>query len=147
MTRDLLFIENISVQADTFYKDAEHFGAWASEAFGSRSRSQLTSLENIANSTRKVSDVKDYIKKQTARREPWQNRSGQGMFGKTLLKFIEDDLEGKAQTVCNSIEAETKTGASELEKQQTHLALIREFVRQVVAHYEYSTLQGGVLDT
>ncbi len=66
----------ISDQADILYEKAIELGDHAAEAFEGlnknerrRHRSQMTGLENIAETTLKVSDVLNYIKKQTARRE------------------------------------------------------------------------------
>ncbi len=143
MKREILFVKEIAVQADNLYPDGERFGAWAAQAFAVDGRRQIKELENIVNSSLKVSDVLDYLKKQTAKSkagEKWRHGPEQDQLGPALIGFISGDLKNKRNTVSNKIGADTSQAVSEAEKQQVYLALIREFVRQMAAQYE---LKGG----
>ena len=75
MNQQMKILKEITrvADSDSFHERAEMLGNIASEAFGSRHRNQMTNLESIANSTLKVTDVLDYIKKQVARAKKKQN--------------------------------------------------------------------------
>ena len=123
---------------DDFYAKAKTLGETASVAFGERHRSQMTSLENVANSTLKVTDVIDFIKKQFAKSKPnqdWRKND----FGIELKKYIEQSLRKRREDICRPLEGIEETS---IEGQRIYLNLIREFVRQLVIHYEYRTSGG-----
>lgn len=126
---------------DDFYARAEKLGEIASRAFGERHRSQMTSLENIANSTLKVTDVLDFIKKQYAKSDR-NKRWKQEDFGIELKKYIEQSLRKRREEICHVLEGVEEES---IEGQRIYLSLIREFVRQLVIHYEYRT-SGGESD-
>jgi hypothetical protein len=140
MKREILFIQEVATQADLFYDHGVRFGQWAARALGGRRRAQITGLESIANSSLKVSDVLDYLKKQTAKSqagEAWRRRNDeQQELGPELIAFINSTLGNRRNLICSSVERVTEQAATEQERQQTYLALIREFVRQVAAQYE-----------
>lgn len=117
----------VAEQADSFYDQAETLGQVAAQQITDRHRSQITGLENIANIAMKVADVLDYIKIQSARRGHWRE------LGPALLKTVKTDLKLRKETVCShlALEADSRDG------QYIHLQLIREFVRQLAAQYEY----------
>ena len=102
----------------------------------------MTNLENIANSTLKVTDVLDYIKKQVAKSEKnkmWQKDN----FGPKVKEHIEQNLCAQRRAICERLEGiEEKS----LDGQRIYLDLIREFVRQLVVHYEYQATIGGEHD-
>ena len=126
---------------DDFYARAKKLGEIASRAFGERHRSQMTSLENIANSTLKVTDVLDFIKKQFAKAKPnehWRKED----FGDELKRHIEQNLRKRREEICHVLEGVEEES---IEGQRIYLSLIREFVRQLVIHYEYRT-SGGESD-
>jgi hypothetical protein len=136
----------ISDLVDMLYKDAIDLGDHAAEAFEGlnknerrRHRSQMTGLENIAETTLKVSDVLDYIKKQTARREYWRAPSSQSKdgFGKRLKEYLENSLAQRAKAICNSVGINQQTDPNGRARRHIHLLLIRPFIRQVVVQYEY----------
>lgn len=123
---------------DDFYARAKKLGEIASRAFGERHRSQMTSLENIANSTLKVTDVLDFIKKQFAKAKPnegWRKEN----FGDELKRYIEQSLRKRREEICHVLEGVEEES---IEGQRIYLSLIREFVRQLVIHYEYQTSGG-----
>jgi len=135
-----LLLHHVAIQADAFYDDGERFGHWAATALGGRRRAQVTGLEGVANSTLKVSDVLDYLKKQTARSdvgEAWRHNNPEGKaFGPELIGFIRGQLRTRSESICQSVAGDTKQTIEPTEKQQVYLALIREFLRQVAAQYE-----------
>ena len=124
---------------DDFYNQAKVFGETASKAFDSGTRRQMKNLENISNSSLKVTDVLDYIKKQIAKAEKpktwWVDN-----FGVKLKDFIEEDLRTLRGRVCSILEGVEEDSA---EGQRIYLNLIREFVHQLVVHYEYCLANGG----
>ena len=143
MNQGMKIIKEIAQVADRddFYARAKNLGEIASKAFGERHRSQMTSLENIANSTLKVTDVLDFIKKQFAkakRNEGWRKDD----FGIKLKKDIEQSLRKRREEICHVLEGVEEES---IEGQRIYLSLIREFVRQLVVHYEYLS-RGGESD-
>ena len=143
MNQGMKIIKEVAQVADRddFYGKAETLGEIASRAFGERRRSQMTSLENIANSTLKVTDVLDFIKKQFAKsklNEDWRKED----FGIELKKYIEQSLRKRREEICHVLEGVEEES---VEGQRIYLSLIREFVRQLVIHYEYRT-SGGESD-
>ena len=144
MNQQMKILREVAQIVDTndFYNRAKEFGEKASDAFGSRHRNQMTNLENIANSTLKVTDVLDYIKKQVARsnkNETWRKHN----FGKRVKEHIEQNLCTQRRDICRELEGIEETS---LEGQRIYLNLIREFVRQLVVHYEYWVATGGECD-
>lgn len=151
MNQDMLFLQEVAIQADAFYEQGEQFGEWAAEALRNQ-RSQVTNLENIANTSLKVSDVLNYLKKQTAKARQnvgWRqkrridknnnnsdsNKTLENELGGAMIEFISNDLKSRRDTVCNKV-ARNVVEITEERKQEIYLLLIREFIRQVVAQYE-----------
>lgn len=145
----LKMIREVSLMADGFYNQAEALGKIAAnnehgiddeeadEAKRSsdkkrKHRAQITGLESIANSALKVTDIINYLKTQTARRKFWQS----GELGQQVLKFINVELVEKKRQICT----ELKLPLDQVEAQQVHLHLIREFVYQFAAQYEYQCM-------
>src|SRR5215475_10075766 len=88
-------IIKVNEAADLFYGESQGLGILAVEAFrGQQShskreqhRAQMTGLENIAETTMKVSDVLDYVKKQTARQPGWTMEYAGQRFGESLKNY------------------------------------------------------------
>lgn len=140
--RRLQMIHAVAFEADQFYTKAEELGKVAAEAFGKRQRSQMTNLQSVANNALKVSDVLDFIKTRTARSEKDKNWR-KNKFGQYLLEFIRKTLKSvHLKRVCHTLAISTDTVT--VEKQQVYLHLIRAFVGQLVAQYEYHALRGEV---
>ena len=79
----------------------------------------------------KASDVLDFIKRQTGRAksdEGWKKQQ----FGQKLLAKIDPELKNNRNTICTQLNI-----SDEAQKLEVYLLLIREFIRQVVIHYEY----------
>lgn len=142
----------VSEQAEQFYEKSQELGKMAAEAFSKvkeqQHRSQMTGLENIAETTMKTTDVLDYIKKQMARQyknerernKGWtQDFKGQS-FGESLKSYIEVDLKKAVDKVCESVgEIGNTTEEDKRDRQLIYLLLIRQFIRQVVVQYEYES--------
>src|SRR5262245_31471134 len=102
MKREMLFVKAVALQADNLYSDSEQFGKWAAQAFKD-GRAQIKELENIANSSLKVSDVLDYLKKQTAKSDAgkkWRHIQRQDQLGPALIAFISGNLRNKREEIC-----------------------------------------------
>ena len=139
MNRTMKIIREVNYQAELFYNEAVGLGDHAAHALGKARRSQMTSLENIAESTLKSTDVFDFIKKQIARHDEWRksfkdHKDPKQGFGERLKIYLEKDLPPKITTICKS------AGIGDEEQQlrrEIYLQLIRQFIRQVVVQYEY----------
>ena len=143
MNQQMKILKEIAQAADSddFCNQTRNLGEVASRAFGSRHRNQMTNLENVANSTLKVTDVLDYIKKQVARADQhktWRNND----FGENLKSCIERHLGHLRQQICSRLRVDENSP----EGQRIYLDLIREFVRQLVVHYEYRVTVGDEHD-
>jgi hypothetical protein len=129
MNREMELIRAVALRADALRGDAEQLGSQASaDIAGEAGNRQIKNLENIASSALKVSDVLDYIKRQTAKSEPWRKRE----FGSTLLRMISEDLGRERDGIVQQL------AATAPERQRIHLLLVREFVRQMAAHYAFA---------
>lgn len=147
MNRRTKIIVYVNEQAGSiaFYKQSQKLGMLAAKSFQeqhsgtkkNQHRAQMTGLENIAETTMKVSDVLDYIKKQTARQPGWTNEYEGQRFGESLKNYIEQDLEKIRNTVCVQIRIGSTTDEDKRDRQQVYLHLIRQLIRQIVVQYEY----------
>ena len=155
MKRDMQIILEVHNQAENFYPDAVRLGDHAAYALKARRRSQMTGLENLAESAFKVSDILDYIKRQTARSVEWQqtlptdmaeggaltgNDETAGLgFGQRLKRYLEVELLRKRDTVCSRLSIEDDNEENRKLRRRVYLLLIRQFLRQVVIEYEFRT--------
>lgn len=160
MNREMKIIYEVSNQAEKYYKDAVDLGDHAAHVLRAAHRSQMTSLENIAESTFKTSDVFDFIKKQTARFSYWrqsmpentsaaENKKANQPFGPRLKDFLEQDLKKAADELCDParLEIGNATDKDLQERRRIHLLLIRQFIRQMVAQYEFRVSAVGILNS
>jgi hypothetical protein len=115
----------LRLSEDEMYRKAEEFGELAIKALGrERGKTQLRNLENIANSTLKVSDVLDYIKRQTARLREWKA----GNFGAKMLTYFQNDIARKRDDIMAYLSEEFKDlneHTVRVKKQDIHLRMIR----------------------
>jgi len=131
--RRMKMMHHVAAEADRFYPRAEELGQLAADALTSRRRAQMTNLESIANSALRVSDVLDYIKIRTARSEKGKDWR-KGRLGEKLLEFIGQTLKTEHHNrACLALDISQDSA----EGQQVYLHLIRAFVHQLVAQYEY----------
>src|SRR5438552_18397052 len=143
MKIEMQIILEVSDQAEKFYEDALLLGDHAAYALTIRHRSQMTGLENIAESALKVSDVFDYVKRQTARFPYWRQdfpngKAPQGSFGKRLQEYLDVELAKKRDAICkNQLKVGDKTDADRQIRRRVHLLLIRQFLRNMIAQYDY----------
>ena len=133
MNQKMKILKEIGNRADRFNEFAKKLGKHAAEAFGSKHKAQMKNLENIANSALKVSDVLNYIKRQTGKAKKntqWKKDN----FGSDLL----DQIETKLKKDRDLISKKLKITSDEI-MLDIYLNLIREFIKQLVIHYEYKT--------
>lgn len=123
-------LREVALYADkeTFYAKAEELGKKAAGALTRSKRSQITGLEAVANSALKTSDVFDFIKVRSARHKEWHS------WGPELLKYFRGELGKQRRQICQET---LKINPQSVDGLYVHLLLIREFVRQLSAHYEY----------
>lgn len=158
MNYEMKIIYEVSNQAEKHYQDAIELGDHAAHVLKAVHRSQMTSLENIAESTFKTSDVFDFIKKQTARFSYWgqsmpenastsENKKANQPFGPRLKDFLEQVLKRAADEVYarSPLPGGGTTDKEMLERRRIHLLLIRQFIRQMVAQYEFRVSAVGIL--
>ena len=148
MNQEMKTIREVSIQAENFYEDAVKLGDHAAFALKAAHRSQITSLESIAESTFKTSDVFDYIKKHIARfpywRQPFPEHSDAKLgFGERLMSYLEQELPKKLTIICNHLEIGTATDEQKQERRRIYLLLICQFIRQMAAEYEYQVSPGA----
>lgn len=132
-------IREVSLCADLpgFYEKSEALGNKAATALTRKKRAQISGLENIANSALNVTDVFDFIKVRSARHKEWQ----EGNWGPELLNLPARQCGTEKRTA--SIQASDSQkyfglGSGVADGILVHLLLIREFVRQMAAQYEYA---------
>ncbi len=145
MAKRMKIRKEVAFQLDTLTSEAERFGVAASLAFGrDRGKAQLRNLQNIANSTLKVSDVFDYIKRQTARMWEWRKEVTieteqkanplTVRFGPDILAFFKTKsgiLENRKRIV------DKLAIADPFVQQEMYLDLMRDFIKQLVIHFEW----------
>ncbi len=135
MTNRMKIVHEVAIAAESFYDKACEFGNIAAKALGKDKRAQITGLENVANNSVKVTDVFNYIKTRTARQEQWQKQN----LGAELLNYLEKELGRKREDLLKTLSPAKETKDS----REVYLLLIREFVRQLAAQYEYALLKKG----
>src|SRR6266700_8243588 len=101
-------VREVNAQAEIFYTDAKRLGDHAAYALKAAHRSQMTGLENIAESALKTSDIFDYIKKQIGRFSYWSqgfpaSENPNEAFGESLIKYLEEDLAKRRDIVCRLV--------------------------------------------
>jgi hypothetical protein len=129
-TLRMKMLRAVALRADRFYAKAQDLGSRAAQALSDKKRAQINGLEGVANSALKTTDVFDFIKVRTARQDEWRK----GGWGPDLLDYLSRDLRGQRKTICTDL----KIDPNSAEGIQVHLLLIREFVRQLAAQYEYA---------
>ena len=147
MNPEMKIIREVSIQAENFYDDAVKLGDHAAFALKAVHRAQITSLESIAESTFKASDVFDYIKKQIARfpywRQAFPDHTDKTLgFGERLKSYLEKELPRKRDIICTHLDIGNDTDELKQERRRIYLLLIRQFIRQMAAEYEYQVSPG-----
>lgn len=122
-------LREVTLRADSFYDTAQDIGTKAASGLTDKKRAQISGLEGIANSAQKTSDVFDYIKLRTARQKEWRKDN----WGASLLDYLSQDLRERRKEICAGLGVDVESA----EGMDVHLLLIREFVRQLAAQYEY----------
>ncbi|RRR68655.1 MAG: hypothetical protein EI684_17335 [Candidatus Viridilinea halotolerans] len=100
---------------------------------------QISGLESIANGSRKVSDVLNYVKLRTARHKEWQA----DQLGANLLHEIEQQLRRQCDGICSELAPQLSQNEERQRayiRQDIYMRLIRGFVAQVAAQYAYAKM-------
>ncbi len=120
-----LFLKMIKEKTDTenFYTTMKNLGEKAVR--DNIKRNQISNLENIANSTFKVSDIIDYIKRQTARHREWQKGVGDN-----LLNFINRDVTTASKMIKSKLN-------EDIPQRKIQLQLLRELIHSFAVNFEY----------
>lgn len=147
MNLEMKIIREVNIQAEQFYDDAVSLGDHAAYALKDRHRAQITGLETIAESAFKTSDVFDYVKKQTARLKEWRQPFSEHQdtkigFGERLKRYLEHDLAQKMTSTCSRLDIGNTTDQEKQQRRHIYLLLIRQFLRQMAAEYEYQVSLG-----
>jgi hypothetical protein len=123
---------------EEFYKMSENFGSRAAFIFiGEKGKTQLSNLQNIANSSSKVTDTIDYIKRQIGHGNRGFEKDN---FGNDLIKYLFHDL-ASIRNLINSDLAELNL--DDYDQQQIHLLICRQFINSMVIHYNYRVQESG----
>ncbi len=149
MNLEMKIIREVSDQAENFYEDAVGLGDHAADALKAQHRSQMTELENIADSALKSSDIFDYIKKQSARFHYWRqafagHSDARIGFGERLKTYLEKDMTKKLAAICERLDIGNSSDEDKQKRRRIYLMLIRQFIHQMVAEYEYQTSPASI---
>lgn len=150
MNTEMKIIREVHIQAENFYDTAVRLGDHAAYALKAQHRSQMTNLENIAESSFKATDIFDFIKKQTARFSYWrqpfpEDKDAHTGFGEKLKHQLENELQKRLEIICDPkrLNIGNTTGEEKQERRRIYLLLIRQFIRQMVVEYEYQVSLGN----
>ena len=150
MNPEMKIIREVNIQAENFYNEAVKLCDHAAFVLKAQHRSQMTNLENIAESAFKATDILDYIKKQTARFSYWRQPFPEGKdanvgFGESLKHYLEHNLQTTLKNICgpNRLDIGEMTDEDKQERRRIYLLLIRQFIRQMVVEYEYQVSLGN----
>jgi len=131
MNRMKLIKEMVKItDTPAFYESAKRLGEMAA-LITELKKTQITNLETIANSTLKVSDIKDYVKKQTGKHKEWQQKFDGEEFGTKLLDKL-NELTNERDGIVNALGVSDNN-----EKREIYLYVVREFIKHFVIHFEY----------
>lgn len=141
-SNEMKVIREVSIQAEKCYNNAVELGEHAAYALKASHRSQMTGLENVAESTFKTSDVFDYIKRQAARQSYWrqpspEQKNSDAGFGERLKNYLEKELRDRSGIIYQNLGIGNGTDEDQQERNRIYLLLIRQFIRHMVVHYEY----------
>jgi hypothetical protein len=144
MNFEMKIIREVSMEAEECYREAIELGDHAAYALKARHRSQLTGLENIAESTFKTSDILNYIKKQLARFIQWRQPDPTASkpyqsFGERLIGYLEEELPERVEKICERkrLNIEKITDEDKQWRRYIYLLLMRQVIRYIVVQYEY----------
>lgn len=123
----------LDLQADLLYGEAEQLGA--ALARGQTKNAQISGMESVANSSTRVTDLLDYIKRQTAkakRGKEWRATVNGETVGEALLRVLTQDVPRRAAAATKAAGVDIPQPSADWQELQLHLA--RVFVRQVAIH-------------
>ena len=122
-----------------FYNEAKEFGERA--AVNIEKKAQLQNLQTIADSTLKVTDILNYIKNQASKHSYWNKDK----FTSDILDYLyEKENEGLHEYQEKIIESENlkELSLDHYDKQHVYLLICREFIKQVLVHYNFKKATG-----
>lgn len=102
---------------------------------------QVRGVESLAYSTDKVSDLTDLLKKRIGRDSRGERWAREGV-GQTLIKELED-LRERANKIADALKKYDLAYDNDLAR-RVHLRLCREYIRHLVANFEYLRLEKEV---
>jgi hypothetical protein len=108
-------------------------------------RTQIRNLENIAYSTEKVSDITDYLKQQIGRSKPgerWRHQNV-GVDILTDLSHEQKFVQKQVQRITKLLSEQYPAAADDDLPRRLRLAMCREYVRHLAAHYLYKAAERG----
>ena len=150
MNPEMKIIREVNIQAENFYSEAVKLGDHAAYALKAQHRSQMTNLENIAESSFKATDILDYIKKQTARFSYWrqpfpEDKDANTGLGERLKHYLEHHLQTTLENICGPkrLDIGNTSDEDKQERRRIYLLLIRQFIRQMTVEYEYQVNFGN----
>ncbi len=120
----------ISSKSDEYAERSKQYASRLSET--RLDNTQVRGLENIANTTDKVSDITDWLKLRVGRdrdRERWAKDG----IGREIVNVLEGLREDSRKIVSTLSYAKPSQDHERL----VHLRLCREFVRHLAAHFEF----------
>lgn len=106
---------------------------------------QIRNLENIAYSTEKVSDITDYLKQQIGRSKPGKKWRHQNV-GVDILTDLSDEqkfVQKQVQRIAKLLSKQYPAAADDDLPRRLRLAMCREYVRHLTAHYLYRSVERG----
>jgi hypothetical protein len=127
----------VAIESDKFYEQTETLGDIAAQAFkdneAQKRNSQINGLKNICYSASRLSDIYDFIKRQTGRSkgEKW----GFQGFGSDLLQKLQG-LADRAKNIVENLGIVDKEEKLAWQR-QIHILLCREYVKHLAAHFLY----------
>jgi hypothetical protein len=145
--REIKIRREVNNQAELFYKDAVDIGDHAAYALGRSHRSQFTGLENVAESALKITDIFDYVKRQTARYNYWRIAlpyEPKEIFGERLRSYLEKNLAEVRDKACEALQIGNTSDEEKRLRRRVYLLLVRQFIRQMVVQYEYRVNAEGL---
>ncbi len=132
---DIGMLAKVDQAIEEFYPRSIEMAERLLRVFRPGKKRQVKNLENLIYSTTRFTEVKNFIKNQMGKDEKgqdWRCQVGDtGKMGDLILGELER-IEGKAKELAQGRPDEIF---------EVKMRLLRGWVRQVVAHYDYQTLE------
>jgi hypothetical protein len=122
----------LAIVSDDFASEAEKFAERLTDT--KVEMAQIRGLENLANTTDRISDIVGWLKLRVGRdgkHERWA-KDGVGRDLIIRLQALKDSVQKTAAQVGESYARDFE------KKREIHLLLCREFIRHIATHFEYA---------